>query len=145
MQRDCTLYLDILLRGKPCFCVQEKKEQNVQCLVLFLLRPPSFWMLSVPVRLIRHSSHGCSESIRCHLIFSFHNCCELSLFLFSDTCFDLQLLFQTQLFWFPGRKITLCWLFFPFLKNNGIRMTNSCLWNAYSCFLCCSVRKKVKF
>lgn len=35
----CTLYLDTLLRGKPCFCVQEKKEQNVQCLVPFCKTP----------------------------------------------------------------------------------------------------------
>ena len=125
----CTLYLDTLLRGKPCFCVQEKKEQNVQCLVPFCKTPsPSSLFLNA------FFSSQVNQAFQAWVLW------------IDQTPFNL---FLSQLLWTESFSLLwhLLWVGFSSLssKNNGIRMTNSCLWNAYSCFLCCSVRKKVKF
>lgn len=142
-------------KGKACPSVQEKKEQIVQYLVPFCRSLSSsflfldafcscqvnqvfkiwvFWIDETHIFLLQQLR---TESAQ-----------QPPLFLFSGTYFDLQLIFQTRFFWFPGRKVTSCCLFFPSSlpsENNSIRMTNSYIWNAYSCFLCCSVRKKVNF
>lgn len=107
-------------------------------------------MLFVPDSLIRHSRHGGSELMRHHLIFSQQLRTESarwpSVFLFPDGCLDLQLLFQTQFFWFLGGMHTSGCLFFLFImKNNGIRMPNVCIWDVYFCFLYCSMRKRSVF
>lgn len=131
VERDCPLYFVKFLTGQVCLCIQEKKEESMQCQVLFckisslsllfldaicssqanqMFQAGLLWADETPF----NPFHTAAENWTCPTAISLH---------FPYTCLEFQLPFQTQFFLIFREKwyVRLSFFFLFLLKTNGIK------------------------